>query len=445
MRQACWRTRQTLLILGIAAGPLAGCAPSIVAASPTPAPLQVEVLYPAETTQVVAGDRIRFTIQVMDAEGAAADEATVACTLRDGSGEVQAAFELRSDGHGIFRAPTWSLSLRAAGGPWQFEARAVQGDSRGAATRPFVVSPSLTRILHDKYGFWIDPPTLGGIVATLAAERGDAENGMIRWGGSLPAAHILPSAWIDVEWRRGDFGLTASDAVRRFLLEDIGDLGASRVRSLGEPHPTKFKGWDAWLVPARGELRYEQVEWLVFYAAEVDRTFALGTTIVQPPTGIDAPETLRRSFEIDAGWEPSGVAPEPLPALLPGPVLREPQLGAEFAGAQEAIDLRWEPLRALREGEYYEVVVQYAYVESTPLVRYATRETRLRLPSDLYDQPNCGVFNWYVRLMQSTGAPADEGMRGVPLSHPSPYSYLVWRRPAADPAPFPPLCPNEQT
>jgi hypothetical protein len=323
------------------------------------------------------------------------------------------------------------------------EVKAALGAAQGTATRAFLVSPSTTRILHDKYAFWLDPPSLGGIVPTLAAERGDAEKGMIRWGGSLPAAHILPSAWIDVQWRRGDFGLASPDAVRRFLLEDIGDLGASRVRSLGEPHPTKFKGRDAWLVPARGELRYEQVEWLVFHAAEADRTFALGTTIVEPPSSINAPETLRRSFEVDTAWEPSGVAPEALPVLIPGPVLTEPELGAEFSGAQANIVLRWEPLRTLREGEYHEVEVVYAYLESTPLLRFATRETWLRLPSDLYDQPNCRVFNWDVRLMQQAGP--DGGEQSVPLSHSSLYSYLVWNRPATETAPFPPLCPNEQT
>jgi len=185
------------------------------------------------------------------------------------------------------------------------------------------------------------------------------------------------------------------------------------------------------------------VEWLVFYAAETDRTFALGTTIVQPPSGINAPETLRRSFEVDAAWKPSGVAPEALPVLSPGPVLTEPELGAEFSGAQANIILRWEPVRTLQEGEYYEVKVACAYSESTPLVRFAARDAWLRLPSDLYHQHNCRVFNWDVRLMREAGP--EGGGQSVPLSHSSLYSYLVWGRPATEPAPFPPLCPNEQT
>ena len=46
-------------------------------------------------------------------------------------------------------------------------------------------------------------------------ERGDARNGMVRQGGSLPAAHILPTAWVDVQWRAGDFDLTSPEAARR--------------------------------------------------------------------------------------------------------------------------------------------------------------------------------------------------------------------------------------
>jgi hypothetical protein len=307
------------------------------------------------------------------------------------------------------------------------------------------VVPSTSRLLHDRYGFWLDSPGLGGIVPALGAERGDASNGMIRWGGGLPAAHILPSAWIDVQWRQGDFGLTSADGAIRFLLEQVGDLGASRVRSLGEPQARAFKRWDAWLVPARGQLRYEQVEWLVFYAPEVDRTYALGTTIVAPPEGINAQDALRRSFDVDAAWSAAGIAPEPLPVLLPGPRLLEPELGEVFYGSEAEIVLRWEPQRPLGDDEYYEVSIEYAYSEGVPLVRYATREPQLTLPPELYLQPNCAVFNWSVRLMRSPGADAAAEAPPTPLSHASLYAYVVWRRPATDPAPFLPLCPNEQT
>ena len=394
---------------------------------------------------MVAGTPIRVTVHVTEAGGVDADGAAVEFDLRDGSGVLQASLEGAREGQGIFRGPAWTIPIRAVGGSWSLDVRAAQVEAQGASGSTFGVTPSMSRILHDKYGFWMEAPSLKGIISTLAAERGDASNGMIRWGGSLPAAHILPSAWLDVQWRQGDFGLTASDAVFRFLLEQVGDLGASRVRSLGEPQAKTFKRWEAWLVPARGQLRYEEVEWLLFYAPEVDRTYALGTTIVAPPEGIGAHDALRRGFDVDAAWTAVGVAPEPLPVLLPGPRLLQPGLGEIFYGSGAEIVLRWEPPRPLGDDEYYEVAIEYAYSEGVPLVRYATREAQLTLPPEMYQKPNCAVFNWTVRLMRSPGPDGDAGTPPTPISHTSFYSYIVWGRPATDPAPFLPLCPNEQT
>jgi hypothetical protein len=217
------------------------------------------------------------------------------------------------------------------------------------------------------------------------------------------------------------------------------------VRNLGKAEPFEFKAWQAWRVPARGRLRYEQVEWVVFYVPEVDRTYGLGTTVVLPPKGVDAPDVLRSSFEVDEGWEGDGVAPEPLPSLLAGPRWTAPELGAEFSGPQAEIVLRWEPVRPLASDEYYEVKVEYAYAEGTPFLRFATREPWLRIPPELYHQPNCRVFNTSVRLMRSTGDPTQVSPQDVPLSHPSLLAYFLWTRPESDPAPFLPLCPNEQT
>lgn len=445
MRSGGWRPPRTVLVLACAVGLLTACAPAASVLQPTPAALFVEILHPSEGAEVVAGEGLRIAVQVIGPEGADTDGAEVDFTLRGSDGEVEAELEGVAGGQGVFRSPSYTIAVRAPGGIWSVEIRARQGGAEGAVAGTFAVVPSTSRVLHDKYGFWLDAPTLRGVTPMLAAERGDASNGMIRWGGSLPAAHILPSAWIDVQWRQGDFGLTTAESVRRFLLDQVGDLGASRVRSLGEPQPVRFKEWDGWLVPARAQLRYEQVEWLVFYAPEVDRAYALGTTIVAPPEGIRAHDALRRSFDVDAAWKALGVAPEPLPMLLPGPRLLQPGLGKVFYGSEAEIVLRWEPPRPLGEDEVYEVVVDYAYSESAPLVRYATRATQLTLPPELYQEPNCGVFNWTVRLLRSPGPDAGNGPAPIPISHPSFYSYVLWKRPASDPAPFLPLCPNEQT
>jgi len=436
-----------VVLLGSACAPGIDARPAGPETAPTPAPtsLSIEILYPSEGAEFVAGGPLRPTMLVTDAGGKAVDDARVHLTLRGPSGEAIAEVETVAGGQGVYRTPAWAIPQRAANGEWSVEVEAVRAGARATALRRVRVTPSISRILHDKYSFWIDPPTMKGIVSTLAAERGDAHNGMVRLGGGLPAAHILPAAWIDVQWRTGDFDLASPEAARRFLLEQIGDLGATRVRSLGDPEPFEFKTWQGWRMPARGRLRYEEVEWVLFYAPEVDRTFALGTTIVKPPGGIDAPEVLRSSFEVDETWEGEGVAPEPLPNLLPGPQWTAPELGEEFIGAQAEIVLRWEPLRELEPDEYYEVKVDYAYSEGTPLLGFATREPWLRLPPDLYDQPNCRVFNGSVRLMRSAGDPRQVSPEDVPLSHPSLLTYFLWTRPEADPAPFSPLCPNEQT
>lgn len=410
-----------------------------------PTGLTVEILYPSEGAEFVAGGPLRPTVLVTAPGGEAVDDAHVRLTLRDSSGEAIAEVETIAGGQGVYRTPAWDIPQRAATGAWTIEVEAARADARTTALRRVRVTPSISRTLHDKYGFWIDLPTLRGIASTLAAERGDARNGMVRLGGSLPAAHILPAAWIDVQWREGDYDLTSPEAARRFLLEQIGELGATRVRSLGDPERFEFKTWQGWRVPARGRLRYEEVEWVLFYAPEVDRTFALGTTLVKPPSGIDGPDVLRNSFEVDETWEGAGVAPEPLPSLLPGPQWAAPEFGAEFIGDQAEIVLRWEPLHPLEPEEYYEVKVDYAYAEGTPLLRFATRQTELRLPPELYDEPNCRVFNASVRLMRSAGDPLQVSPQDVPLSYPSLLTYFLWARPEADRAPFPPLCPNEQT
>jgi hypothetical protein len=427
---------------------LAGCVLTRTGAplpSPTPPPnLTLQVLYPVEDSHIAAGEILRFTLLVTDRLGAAADDAAVRLSLQDQAGAEQASLDLSPGGQGVFRSPAWIVPEGASAGMWTAEFDASLGAARAQTWSRVHVDPSLSWILQDKYGFWIDPPVLRGIVPSLVAERGDARDGMIRWGGSLPAAHVLPSAWVDVQWRAGDYDLETAGSALRFLLEEIGDLGFSRVRSLGEPQPTEFKGWDGWTVPAQGQLRYEEVEWLIFYVPEVKRTFAIGTTVVLPPEGIDAHHALRSSFEVDAEVDADGVAPEPLPHLLPGPTLESPALGEAFYGDAARVVLSWVPLRPLREDEHYEVSVDFAYAESTKTERFTTRQARQVLPAVLFMQPNCGVFNWTVRLMRSahggTGAPAEEA-----LSYPSLYSYVLWLHPPSEPAPFPPLCPNAQT
>jgi hypothetical protein len=263
---------------------------------------------------------------------------------------------------------------------------------------------------------------------------------MIRWGGSLPSGHVLPENWVEVHWRNGRYDLESAEAVRRFMLEKVGSLGFTPIRSLGPFERFRFKGWDAWKVGGRGQVQQNQVEWVAFYAPEVDKTYLIGSTVTLPPAGIDPHAALRDSFEVHPEMHAAGVAPEPLPELLPGPELLEPPLGVRFYGTDEPIILRWQPVRDLAPNEYYQVSVDYNYGEANTSVVFRTRETRWILPESLYRTPNCGVFNWQVTLMRQAGTES----RDQPVSHPSLYWYVEWRYPPGAPPPFILACPNAQ-
>jgi hypothetical protein len=290
----------------------------------------------------------------------------------------------------------------------------------------------------------LDKPTLRGIQPTIAAERGDAENGLIRWGGVIPSQHVFPENWVEVHWRKGNFGLDSPGAVREFMLADIGNLGFTPIREIGEFKHTKFKLWDAWEAQARGQLSYYEMKWKVFYAPEVDKTYAVGTTVVHPPSGIDAHEVLLENFDIDPYAQADGVAPEPLLLLLPQPKLISPELGAIYTGLEQPIVLIWEPIKELAEDEYYQVAVDYNYKETNSLVKYATRDTQFTLPEELYRQPNCSVFNWRITLMQQADVDTKGNPVGKALSYTSLYRYVRWFYPLDEKAPFSPHCPNAQ-
>ena len=304
--------------------------------------------------------------------------------------------------------------------------------------------PSTSEVLLNKYGFWIDAPRLRGIVPQLVTEKGNAQRGLIRWGGQIPAIHILPENWVEIHWLAGDYQLDSPAVVRHFMLTELGDLGFTPVRELGPFEPRRFKQWAAWQVQGRGRRSLDQVQWMIFYAPEVDKTFAIGTTVVLPPIGIDAHAVLRDSFEVDPAIQAEGVAPEPLPKLLPAPELISPALGERFLGTAQSIVLRWQAVQELAKDEYYAVLVQYDYGESTYDVTLTTRQTQITLPESLYQTPNCGVFNWQVRLMRQTGMDEAGQPSGVPIGYKSLYWYVQWLYPPGESSPFPSRCPNPQ-
>ena len=426
---------------------LTGCSTPTQAPTYTPVQQQifnVSLLYPTQTTEIEMGQTIKVIARVTDEQDQPVKNANVDVTFRTPEGQVLGTVPATFGNGDVYRSEAWTIPHKTQAGRWTIktEAFSLQGD--GQSESELLVKDSTSEILYHKYGFWLDAPTLRGILPTIGAERGDAENGLIRWGGQIPTQHILPENWVEVHWRKGDFNLDSPKAVRNFLLADVGDLGFTPVREIGEFKQVKFKRWDAWEAQARGQVSYQEMIWTVFYAPEVDKTYALSTTVVQPPSNIDANEVLLEDFDIDPNIQADGIAPAPLIPLLPQPTLVRPELGARFTGLEQPIVLIWEPLKNLAEDEYYQVAVDYNYEETNFLVKYATRETQFTLPEALYRLPNCSVFNWRITLMQQTDVDKDGNPNGKALSYASLYRYVQWFYPLDDKAPFNPLCPNAQ-
>lgn len=431
------RNRFASLLLYVFAG--------FVACTPTPAPrLNVRMLYPIESSTITMGQAVKFSANVTDAQGNSVN-AQVNISIHEPDGKLIATLSAPPYYENAYRTDSWLVPHRSTAGTWSIQVHAQTDRAQGDAAGKFQIENSTSETLLNKYGFWLDAPTLRGISPLLVAEKGDYHNGLIRWGGQIPGGHLLVSNWVDVQWREGKFDLSDAASVRRFMLEQLGDLGFTPIRELGPFEPAQFKTWRAWRVGARGQVKQDQVEWMVFYVPEVNKTMALGTTVVLPPANIDAHAVLRESFAIDPSIHANGIAPEPLPQLLPAPELLAPPLDARFVGMDQPIVLRWKAARNLTPDEYYEVSVDYNYREANPTIKFATRETQIVLPENLYHTPNCQVFNWRVTLKRQTGTQPDGEPIGDALSYDSLYWYVRWSYPPDAPPPFPPACPNEQT
>ncbi|RPI96636.1 MAG: hypothetical protein EHM40_00985 [Chloroflexi bacterium] len=422
---------------------LAGCGPKTETTDAN-RQLTIHLLYPLETTEIEMGETFKSIIQVQDEQGRNVENAKTTLTVSDAAGKQVASLSSEYGSGEVYRTQTWAIPHKMTEGAWSLVVEAEAAAGQGTASGTFIVNNSTGEILLNNYGFWVDAPSLRGIVPTLMKERGDAQDGMIIWGGMIPTMHIFPENWLEVHWRAGDFKLQTADDVRRFVLDELGDLGFRPVRELGTFEPVRFKDWDAWQAQARGLVLSYDSQWMVFYSPEVDKTYAISTTVVQPPSGMDPHAVLRDGFEVHPEMNARGTAPEPLLRLLPPPKLISPELGTRVYGTEEPIVLRWEPVKELAEDEYYLVSVDYNYIENNPRLLYTTRETQFTLPESLYETPNCGVFNWRITLMRQTGVGEDGGPKGEPISFNSLYHYVEWRYPPGVEAPFDLRCPNEQ-
>ena len=415
--------------------------------APTSAPkrtLTVQVLYPLASSEFEMGHPVKVTLQVANADGEKVIGAQVRVNITDANGKAVAELGVEQGTDGVYRSQSWSVPHHSSAGEWRLTADAETQTAAGSTTLSFQVINSTSEELLSKYGFWLDAPALRGIAPSLFAQLGDAENGMIQWGGGLPNAHIMPENWVEVRWRKGDFHLDSPEAVRFFMLSKMGNLGMTPIRGVGPFKQVKFKQWDAWQVEGRGQFVQDQVEWMVFYAPKVDKTYLIGTTVVLPPSGIDAHQTLRESFAVYPNGNLVETHNPPLPDLLPSPDLISPEMGAQYEGTDLPIVLTWAPVKELAEDEYYQVTVDYNYAEAKHYVYIPTREMQVTVPKELLAFPNCAVFNWKVTLMHKTGEDENGQWQGKPIGYDSLYWYVRWIYPPGQTAPFEPHCQNTQ-
>ena len=437
--------RSTLYLVMIILLLSTGCGPKTQTAVPLAEDLTVSILYPIDATAVEMGQAIKGIVKVVNSQGKPVENAEVTLSFKDPAGQLITSLPATFGDGDVYRTDRWTIPHRQQEGNWTLIVEAKTDAHQGKVTTTFHVKNSTSEMLLYKYGFWVDSPALRGIVPTLAKEQGDAQNGMIIWGGAAPSQHIFPESWLEVHWREGDFKLETANDVREFMLNELGEMGFSPIRDLGPFKRTTFKQWDGWQGKSRGEFTRYDEQWTIFYAPEANKTYAILTTLVQAPPGIDAHAFLRDSFEVHPEVDAKGVAPQPLPRFLPPPELVSPQLGTRFLGTDQPITLVWKPVKELAEDEYYLVSIDYNYEDTNLVLEYTTRETQFTLPEALYRLPNCGVFNWQITLMQQTGVSKDGELEGEPISFRSLYWYIEWRYPLGENAPFDPLCPNPQT
>jgi hypothetical protein len=433
----------TFLVLTSACAP---AAPTESLPQPTeisPDDLKISLLYPTTTTDFEMGRSIKSIIQISDAQGNVVPDAQVTWSLADPGGQQIVQMPAIFGEGNVYRTDSWTIPHKTTSGDWSLRVEAQSDSHQGSYTQTLRVKDSINEVLLHKYGFWIDSPTLRGIVPSLVKEQGDAHNGSIILGGQIPAQHVFPENWVDVEWREGDFKLANEEDVRKFILETLGVPGFYPMRDLKSFERTTFKSWDAWLVKTRSKLTRYDEQWMIFYAPEVDKTYAIGTLVVAMPVGIEHHSYLRESFEVHPEIQANGTAPAPLEDLLPPVELISPAIGTTYFGPDEPIVLTWEPAKELAQDEYYQVQVDFDYVETTNHRRYVTRDTQLTLPVELYSTPNCSAFSWQVTLMKQNGTDADGQPTGEAISFPSLYWYVLWYYPPGVQAPFDPRCPNE--
>jgi len=144
--------------------------------------LDVTVLHPGEYSEIEMGESTRLTIKVTDAQGGAVSDAQVSITVHGPEGQAIATIPALHAGDGTYRTDYWTLPHRMLEGDWNLSVEAETDSAQGSSSGNFRVENSTSEILLAKYGFWLDAPDLFNAPSQIGVERGDARNGVIRWG-----------------------------------------------------------------------------------------------------------------------------------------------------------------------------------------------------------------------------------------------------------------------
>jgi hypothetical protein len=122
------------------------------------------------------------------------EDARLTVPFLDPGGETIDSIPALFGAGGVYRTEVWQLPHRMKEGTWTLAVEAEAPLQQGMTSGTFHVNRSISETLLEKYGFWVNEPTLRGIPTMLARELGDAQNGAITWGGVQPAQHVFPES-----------------------------------------------------------------------------------------------------------------------------------------------------------------------------------------------------------------------------------------------------------
>ncbi len=174
---------------------LAGCG------APPPGVLEtlaVRVDYPLADTAIQMGRPVKAIVEVHDEAGAVVNDAQVTLSVTDASGAQVASVPAPVGKDGVYRSEGVPIPHRSAAGSWNLTAIASWPGAEGSASTAFQVKNSISEDLLQKYGFWVDEPSLGYMETSVGRERGDADNGDLQWGGFYVQMHVLKESHLEV-------------------------------------------------------------------------------------------------------------------------------------------------------------------------------------------------------------------------------------------------------